>query len=241
MPVMTDLPRKTMGIIGGVGPGSTAVFYRNVVRRHAQRAGGRLPALIVYSLPMEPQIETAMLEAGATSGPEVDRLIAMLEAGVGALSRAGVDAIVMPCNTLQAYLPSLVERAGLPYIHLIAETVNDIRRRGYERPAVICTAPMRALGLYQAELESHSVPYVLPTDSEQTHITRTILDTLHQASPDPNALLRPVVRRLETVADSILLGCSDLTAFEDPAFTRLPVVDAMKVLVEATVVFLLTE
>jgi len=65
-----------------------------------------------------------------------------------------------------------------------------------------------------------------------------LLDTLHHA-PDPNALLRPVLRRLESEADSILLGCSDLTAFADPIFTRLPVVDAMDVLADATVEFLL--
>ncbi len=232
------MARKTVGVIGGVGPGATAAFYRNVVQKYAARTDNNLPALLIYSIPMEADIEQAILN-GATSGPEVDRMIGMLQEGVDCLSRAGVDAIVMPCNTLQAYVPEMVARAGIPYIHLIAGVVNHIRCAGYMLTALICTAPMRALGLYQAELDAQAVHYVLPTEDEQADITRAILDTLHHA-PDPNARLSQVVRRLEEEADSILLGCSDLTAFDDPSFTRLPVVDAMDVLAESTVNFLLS-
>lgn len=232
------MSHKAVGLIGGVGPGSTAAFYLNVVRRYAARHGGDQPALLVYSVPMEAQIEAAILN-GSTAGPEVERLIAMLEDGVGRLARAGADAIVMPCNTLQAYLPQIVARAGLPYIHLIGETAQYIQRQGYRRVALICTSAMSSLGLYQAELDAHGVPYLLPTQAEQAGITQAIHDSLH-ARPDPNAHLRPVLRHLETVADSILLGCSDLTGFAEPGFTRLPVVDAMEVLADATVKVLLS-
>jgi aspartate racemase len=158
----------------------------------------------------------------------------MLEDGVRRLSRAGADAIAMPCNTLQAYLPDIVARAELPYIHLIQETVRHLRRQGRRRVALICTTPMRSLGLYQAELEAQAVPYLLPSETEQADLTQVILDTLH-ARPNPQARLLPIVRRLETVADSILLGCSDLAVLAEPGFTRLPVVDAMDVLADATV------
>src|SRR5438552_15510144 len=122
----------------------------------------------------------------------------MLEDGVHRLALGGAAAIVMPCNTLQAYLPEIVARAGLPYIHLIREVVRHIQQRGYRRVAVVCSSSMRSLGLYQAELDTCSVPYLLPTESEQDDITATILDTLH-ARRDPNARLGPVLRHLETV------------------------------------------
>ncbi|MGH2522166.1 MAG: aspartate/glutamate racemase family protein, partial [Anaerolineales bacterium] len=170
---------KMVGVIGGVGPGATATFYWDVVRQYAARRGGNQPALVMYSVPMEAQIERAMLHEGVTAGPEVDRLLAMLEEGVQRLARAGVDAIAMPCNTLQAYLPEIVARAGLPYISLIAETVNALKCRGCEQVAVICTTPMRALGLYQAELAAQSVAYCLPTNAEQAEVTQAILETLH--------------------------------------------------------------
>ena len=223
--------------MGGVGPGSTAAFYQTVVRRYAARRGGDQPAVLIHSVPMTAAIEAAIL-GGVTAGPPVDELTGLLAQGVQQLARAGVDAIVMPCNTLQAFLPVLVANASLPYIPLVGATVRHIRQKGYARVALICTSAMRALGLYQAEMETQAVDCVLPEADEQAGITQTILNSLH-ALPDPNAPLRPVVRRLETAADAILLGCSDITAFADPGFTRLPVVDAMDVLAEATVAFLL--
>lgn len=232
-----DMVHKRVGLIGGVGPGATAAFYQSVVRCHARRHGGDQPALLIYSLPMAAAIEAAIL-GGATTGPEVEQTRAMLEDGVRRLSQAGVDAIAMPCNTLQAYLPEIVARAGLPYLHLIGETVRHIQEQGHQRVALICTSAMRTLGLYQAELKARGLDIVLPSELDQASITQTIFDTLH-ARPDPNAALRPVLRRLETGADSILLGCSDITGFADPAFTRLPVVDAMDVLADATVTYLL--
>ncbi len=231
------MAHKTVGLIGGVGPGATAVFYQSVVRRYALRHGGDQPALLIHSLPMTATIEAAIL-GGATAGPEIEQMCGMLEDGVRRLSLAGVDAIAMPCNTLQAYLPEIVARAGLPYLHLIGETVRHLQQQGRQRVALICTSAMRTLGLYQAELEARGLACVLPTVDEQAAITQTIFNTLH-ARPDPNAPLRLVLRRLETAADSILLGCSDITAFADPSFTRLPVVDAMDVLAEATVSYLL--
>ena len=231
------MSRKIVGVMGGVGPGSTAAFYQTVVRRYAAARGGDQPALLIHSVPMTAAIEAAILD-GVTAGPAVDELTGMLAQGVQQLARAGVDGIVMPCNTLQAFLPELVAQAGLPYLPLVGATVRHIRHSGYGRVALICTSAMRALGLYQAELAAQAVACVLPSDAEQAGITQTILASLHHR-PDPNAPLRPVVRRLEGAADAILLGCSDITAFADPAFTRLPVIDAMDVLAEATVAFLL--
>jgi aspartate racemase len=233
---------RTVGIIGGLGPGATADFYRAVVRRYAERHGGDQPALLLYSVPLAAAVEHALLHDGQTAGPEMGRMTAWLDEGVQRLARAGADAIVMPCNTLQAHLPQRVARSGLAYIHLIQATVAHIQQQGYQKVAVICTTLMRALGLYQAELEARAISYLLPTEAEQADITRALLDTLHPASDsDPSARLRPLVRRLETEADAILLACSDLTAFHDHGFTRLPVVDAMEVLAEATVRFLLSD
>ena len=223
--------------MGGVGPGSTAAFYQTVVRRYGARHGGDQPALLIHSVPMTAAIEAAIL-GGVTAGPPVDELTAMLAEGVQQLARAGVDGIVMPCNTLQAFLPELVAAAGLPYLPLVGATVSHIRQQGYTRIALLCTSAMRALGLYQAELQRQALACVLPSDDEQAGITQAILASLH-GRPDANAPLAPVVRRLEGDADAILLGCSDITAFADPGFTQLPVVDAMDVLAEAAVAFLL--
>src|SRR5579859_6957168 len=126
------MTQQTVGLIGGVGPGSTAVFYQAVVGLSSTRHGGDQPPLLIYSIPMAASIEAAIL-GGATAGPEVERLVGLLETGVSALARAGVDAISMPCNTLQGYLPPIVARAGLPYIPLIGATAEHIQRAGYRR------------------------------------------------------------------------------------------------------------
>jgi len=223
---------RVVGLLGGVGPGSTAAFYLEVVRRYGQRHGGDEPALLIYSVPLAASIEAAIL-GGQTNGPQVEQLKGLLEGGVAALARAGADAIAMPCNTLQAWLPAIVARSGLPYLALIGETVRYARRAGYQRVALVCTEAMRLMGLYQAELEAQSVPYLLPGEADQAAITQAILASLH-GQPDANAPLLPVLRRLENDADALLLGCSDLHSFTTP----LPVVDAMQVLAEATVEYL---
>src|SRR6185369_10080972 len=95
----THMAHQTVGLIGGVGPGSTAAFYQSVVHRFAARHGGDQPALLIHSVPMTAAIEAAIL-GGATAGPEIEAMRAMLADGVRRLALAGVDAIAMPCNTL---------------------------------------------------------------------------------------------------------------------------------------------
>src|SRR5262249_41662106 len=154
-----------------------------------------------YSVPMEATIEAAIL-GGRTAGPEVDSLTAMLEEGVEALAQGGAEAIAMPCNTLQAWLPPIVARRGLPYIALVGETARHIRQAGYGRVALVCTAAMRSLGLYQDALAAQGVPCVLPSDEEQDGITAAIHNSLH-SRPDANAPLLPALRRLENDADAL--------------------------------------
>src|SRR5690242_9325882 len=55
-----DMAHKTIGLIGGVGPRSTAAFYQELVRRYARRAGGDQPAVLIHSVPMTAAIEAAI-------------------------------------------------------------------------------------------------------------------------------------------------------------------------------------
>ncbi len=57
---------NTLGVVGGLGPRPTSDFYTSVIERVAQYGQGQLPRMIVYSVPMPANIETALVRGEST-------------------------------------------------------------------------------------------------------------------------------------------------------------------------------
>lgn len=87
---------KVIGILGGMGPEATAeLFLRIIKATPAQRDQDHL-RVIVDNNPKIPDRTAAILGEGQSPLPEMVRTARNLE-------RAGVDFIVMPCNTAHYY------------------------------------------------------------------------------------------------------------------------------------------
>jgi aspartate racemase len=140
----------TMGVIGGMGPDATVDFLSRVVSNTpAEKDQNHIPMLIDH----RPQIPNRHHSIDGSGENVVPYLTAMAKG----LESSGANFLVMPCNTAHAYAKDIREAVSIPFIHLIDETVAQIKKL---HPGIQSVGIMAAKGcldskLYQDTLENN--------------------------------------------------------------------------------------
>ncbi len=199
------MKRSAIGILGGMGPESTAYTYMRMVSYCQERYGARLdsdfPPIFIYSMPVPDVVE---------EGSDDSEILALLEGGIARLDRAGTSFSLIACNTMQGFVPEL--RGKYRMLSLVEETVDAARRSQQERWGLLGTEVTLRKGYYQEALEDAGLAAILPTRAEQEGITRAIRDILAGAGAESSRerLLAVIGAMNGRGAQGIILACTDL-------------------------------
>jgi aspartate racemase len=212
---MTSAGRKTVGVIGGMGPGATAQFLQCVVdATEAGRDQDHLH-LLIESDPAIPDRTLALVGDGPSPLGALVRVARRLE-------QMGADLLVMPCNTAHAYAAEIARSVGIPLVSLVAETAAYLAALN-PRPAragVLATTGTVASGVYQAALGAVGIETIVPTDREQEQVMAAVYG-LKGGEPGQPAVGRALVRLVERGAEVIVLGCTEFPALKFDTAARI--------------------
>jgi aspartate racemase len=212
---MTSAGRKTVGVIGGMGPGATAQFLQCVVdATEAGRDQDHLH-LLIESDPAIPDRTLALVGDGPSPLGALVRVARRLE-------QMGADLLVMPCNTAHAYAAEIARSVGIPLVSLVAETAAYLAALN-PRPAragVLATTGTVASGVYQAALGAVGIETIVPTDREQEQVMAAVYGLKGGELGQP-AVGRALARLVERGAEVIVLGCTEFPALKFDTAARI--------------------
>ena len=219
-----------LGVLGGMGPQATQLFYQFVLdRTDAAKDQEHLPAVILSDTGMPDR--TASILSGDTEG-----VYRRLLEDAKLLETCGCTAIAIPCNTSHYFADRLRGALAIPVLHMIRETAAVLAAQGKKRPGILATDGTVRTGLYQKECAALGLEAVAPDPDIQKLVTSIIYDEIKQGekgSRDKFAKIDRAVR--EAGCDCAVLACTELSVFA--AYHPLPpfYVDAMMVLAEKAV------
>ena len=224
--------KKSLGILGGMGPMATVDLFKKVVANTKADSDNAHIRIFIDNNAQIPDRTAAILSGGA------DPIPAMAESAKN-LEACGADCIIIPCNTAHYFVPRLQELTKLPIISMIEETAKECARSLPGKVAgLLGTTGTLQTGLYNAALDRAEVKYLVPDAECQTALMRVIYDGV-KADADPQTYRRDmelVVRTLRHQgADYFVLACTELPLAFDAL--RLPVatVDPTMVLARAAI------
>jgi aspartate racemase len=230
---------KVIGLIGGMSWNSTLEYYRLINEEVSHRLGGLHSArLVLYSLDFE-EIALAQREARWDEAADI-----LVKAGTG-LKQAGADFLVICTNTMHKLADIVVERTGLPLIHIADVAGNAIMERGLSRVGLLGTRFVMEQNFYQERLRKRfDIDVVVPTKDEQTTINDIIYEELCQGKKidtSRRACLKIIEALTGRGAEGILLGCTELPLLISPTDVTVPVFDTTRLHAEAAVEMALAE
>lgn len=226
---------KTAGIIGGLGPDTTAEFYIETIRRARPVYSYSYPKIFIYNVPVPFAVERAMVQKGQRE----DEMFQVLSDAVKRLEQAGVDFVVIPCNTVHIFYDRLAGRMNVPLLNILEETAAVCSTRAWKRAGVLGTRKTMQSRMYADALERYGIETVDLPEDEQDRLTGVIYRILAgSGGPRERSQILEMISILgERGADGVILGCTDLQHLvrEDDADLPLPAVDSMSSLVDAVV------
>lgn len=212
---------KTIGIIGGTSPESTAVYYQTIVRRHVARFGDHsYPRILIASVSFQRYIDWQ-------HDGDWERVAAGLQGEADALERAGADLLLLAANTMHKVLPKLSSR--LPFVSIMDAVAEAARRDGVAKVGLTGTGFTMGDGFYAAGLAERGLGVVLPSAEQQQEIHRIIYNELINGvvRPESVAGFDAIARDLQARgADATLLACTELELLAQGGHMTVPLIDS---------------
>ncbi len=218
------MKKSIIGVLGGLGPQTTAEFYQALVDQTTVKTR---PAICIWSLPMNLKHEQEYI----ASGKHTDYYFNLLTDGIERLTKAGCTQIVIPCNTVHEFHSRLNQLNNIPVANIIELTAKEVANRKWESCLILMTSRTRTTQLYQNSLTRRKVKVILPTLEEQLQLDQMIMGLLGPANNQKcTQLINQISKRIN--CQRIVLGCTDLQLICPPSFN---VIDSMNELVKFSV------
>jgi aspartate racemase len=197
--------KKTVGILGGMGPLSSAEFLKTIYEHSSAEREQEFPSVLMYSDPTFPDRTEAFLN-GSTQ-VVLEQLIASLRS----LLEAGVSSIVICCVTIHYLLPRLPAELRQPIVSLL-DVIYEQLARTRKRHLLVCSNGTRQLNLLESHPGWESVKncVVLPEEKDQHRIH---YELIYPIKNNPNlSELMPTLESLlaKYKVDSFIAACTEV-------------------------------
>ena len=225
---MTD--KKTLGVIGGLGPIATAHFMELVINMTDVQTDQEHLPMIVYNMPFIPD-RTAHILDNSQPSPLPD----MLKIGQ-TLQAQGADRIAIPCVTAHYFMDALEKEISIPLINGVRETVAHLKENGIKKVGIMATDGTVASGIFHRELEKQDMTPLAPTPAAQADVMHLIFNNVKAGKPAEMDRFFAAAEDLRSQgAEAIILGCTELSLIKRDCPIGAGFVDAMEVLARQSV------
>ena len=224
---------KKLGVIGGMGPQATSVFFEKVIENTAAERDQDHIHMIILNHSTLPDRTKVILEGRG------DLFLDAVANDLKLLELAGVSNIAIPCNTSHYFYDEMQQMTSVNIIHMVDETVKEIHDRfgGSAKVGILATNGTVSSGIYRKSCEKYGMTLHEPDAEMQSKVMDIIYnDVKGQKNVDPKKL-ESLIHRLvyEEQCKCVILACTELSCIELDGFYKECSIDAMEVLVNRSI------
>ncbi len=222
---MQPYKKPLLGILGGLGPMTSAYFYE-LITAHTEARRDQEHIDIVLSSRASTPDRTAYILGKSKESP----LPFMLEDALR-LEAYGADVIVIPCNTAHYFIDEVRRSVHVPVPSIIEETAEYIKQCGYQKAGIMATAGTVSSGSYQEKLEQLGLCWEIPGEREQGYLHDLIYGDIKSGGQPDMELFFAVAENLsQRGCDVMILGCTELSLIQGIEAADVPFADSLKIL-----------
>ncbi len=221
---------KTIGVIGGFGPDSTARFFLRLVDRFRATHGGRQPHVVIENVAVPRNLEQDLL----LRGQGIHKFTPLLTSAAKELQRNGADFIVFPCNTLHVHENEIRASVAIPFVSIVEATVKFLKEKRAGEVALIGSGITVRQNLFKKKavnIRFITVPERIQKciDKGLDHIVGT-----QDEGPLAKALKEAILDLKQTKVKDVLVACTDFHGLL-PTTPDIRIHDTLDILVDAAV------
>lgn len=215
---------KRIGLLGGMGPASTGLYYEMLVDR-ARRLSGHSPEIVMLSLDFELFTHLENTDAAA--------YLEMIVDGCRVLRDAGADVLAMAANSPHARFDAVVSEVGRPLVHIAEAVCRQASVLGVERPLLLGIPVTLRSSFYREIGKRYGLDVRLPDPMHDEMLRRVVFEELTYGRIRPESRDDLLALLNDQPVDGLILGCTELALLIEPRHVRVPLLDSTSIHVDA--------
>ncbi|MFD2117093.1 aspartate/glutamate racemase family protein [Paenibacillus yanchengensis] len=228
------MEQKILGVIGGMGPKATAVFFDTIIERTAASRDQDHINMVILNHATIPD-RTQVIAQG-----QADQFLTTIARDFALLEQAGAANIAIPCNTSHYFYEHMQAMTSVPIINMIDETWKVVFERFGAgcRAAVLATTGTISTKVYAKGIAQYPMQLVEPPANLQQEVMDIIYtDVKANNNCDPERLQRLIDQMIEQYeCDCVILACTELSCIALDSVYKNCTVDAMQTLVDRAII-----
>lgn len=218
---------KKIGLIGGTGPESTLIYYKEIVYGVYQKLNKKaFPELTVESINVFNVFKYCQEKdyAGLTQ---------YLMTAIGNLEKAGAQVISLTGNTPHVVFDELRARTQTPLVSIIESTVEEAKKQQISKIGLLGTGFTMAGKFFKEPFDRENIDVILPTKNQQQYIAEKIATELEHGVFLENTC-NEFINIMQDMNEQhgierIVLGCTELPLLFENTILPLPTLDCMRI------------
>ncbi len=224
---------KKLGLVGGMGPESTLMYYHDIVYG-VQYALGRqeFPIISVESV----DVFTVLRLCGEKKFAELEEY---LVAAIDNLVKSGAEAVALTANTAHIVYDEVQARVDVPIVSIIEATAREAKNRGYKKVGLLGTKFTMEGNFFQKVFLSKGIEIVTPTQNDMFYVNDKIASELEMGVVKQETLcaFQSIITKMarENVIEAVILGCTELPILLNDEVSPVPCLDTVRIHVDELV------
>ena len=223
---------KTIGLIGGITPESTIMYYRALNTMAQEHLGEPHSAKVLIH-----SFDFGIIKEHQKNG-RWDLLDVLMSDAAKGLENAGADCILICANTMHLCIEATRKEISIPVIHIAEATSKEILNKGLKKVALLGTKYTMEKTFYTDILTSFGIETIIPNEEDREEIHRVIYEELSKG--ELNAVSREnyiniINKQIKNGAEGIILGCTEIPLLIKQTDVSVPVFDTT--MIHATAAF----
>jgi aspartate racemase len=228
--------KKTIGILGGMGPEATTYFYDLIVKQTKAATDQDHIETIIYSNPEIPPRTEAILGKGPSPTP-------LLVIGFQRLKDAGADFVVMPCVTAHYFYPEVRNQVDIPFISLLDEAVKwakdevpELRKAG-----LVASSGTLESRLFHDVFGKAGIEVIQPEEYEQSGVMEAVFGPKGIKAGFTSGFPKETLVNIAKVlvargADAIIAGCTEVPLVLKDLDIPVPLIEPLRIAAQACII-----
>ena len=213
---------RKIGLIGGITPESTILYYRILNQLNAQKLGDKHSAKVLMNSFDFGEISKLQTEG---NWEKLNQLMA--EAGKN-LENAGATCILICANTMHLCIHAVKQVVTIPVIHIAEATAKEIAKKGLKKVALLGTKYTMEKDFFKDILLSFGIETIIPEEQDRQEIHRVIYDELSKGnirSTSKENYMNIIQKQIKNGAEGVVLGCTEIPLLIHQNDVAVPVFD----------------
>lgn len=211
-----------IGLIGGITPESTILYYRILNQLSAAKLGDKHSAKVIMN-----SFDFGDI-AKLLTASRWDLLDALMAQAGKNLEDAGATCILICANTMHLCIDAVRKVVQIPVLHIAEVTAEAITKKGFKKVALLGTKYTMEKAFFKDILSSYGIATMIPNEEDREIIHQVIYTELAKGEINEiskQKYLKIIDKLIKEGAEGIVLGCTEIPLLIEQQEVFVPVFD----------------